>query len=117
MNTKEGQEELDSRYIISTYPKDNEHNIPVNIHPKISFDKEVDSNSINIDTIFLLDKANKLVDFTGYIGKDKIICIIPTSELRNNEKYSIKFGIGISLLNGDYLNLTDYSVEFTTEME
>lgn len=104
----------DSGHISSIFPGHKSEVLSSSVQPRIVFSKEVNPNSLNLENIFLLDSMGKLVEYTGCIEKNNIYYIHPKEKLLRNKQYSIKFGIGIMLKNGEYLNLTGFSIDFTT---
>lgn len=104
-------------FIISTMPKDKNRNVPVETNVSIAFSEDMDSNSINSDTIKLEDINGTVIPaIISYDTIFKTATLIPSQELNYSTTYRANITSGV--MNNDGFPMTDNFIWFfTTEIE
>ena len=105
--------------VIKTTPNNSDSNVNFVIKPEITFNEQLDSSSVNNNTVILKDSNNQNIEKSvEYVANTKSILIKPTAELSANTNYNIAiFGNNssnsIKDIYGNPLS-EDYNLNFST---
>lgn len=106
-------EKVSNPKILSTYPSNNQSDVPTNIDIVVKFDRNIDKRTVNL-TNFIVQEDSKVVQGNLiYNDSDFSIIFKPFSELKKGTLYTVTVKRGIKDTFGNSLE-TDYKFSFRT---
>ncbi len=86
----------------SIYPSRNARNVPLNVTIKVVFSENIDRDSVNRDSLVLLDPENKKVERVHSV-RDNEISLTPSIDLEREKKYTVLVKANLTDLSGNRL--------------
>lgn len=100
--------------IYRSFPENGSENVSTKAIPKITFSEPMQEDSLNSSNLLLFDSSNALVDCIVEIIASSSVCLKPRVPMKHEEKYTIRFGVGLRHADGKTLDLSISDIEFTT---